>query len=297
MSFRTLLVPLDLTPASDRILARVALLPLAPRARVTLLHVVPSSLPPHAQRQAKRDAKKALAEEALHLGSSLPREVSIVPIVSVGAAASEIAARSAETNAEMIVMGRTGGRSLRDTLLGSTAERILRRTQLPVLVVRRPARTAYHRPAVALDFDEAAGAALAQFLEVVPPPRPRVIVIHAYDPLYHRHIYPSLLDEDATEYRDHFKHEAVREIRKLLAKALAHANVRSEDAPTWMTHVRHGSPTTIITKATKTADSDLLVLGTHGHAGVAYVFLGTVAGEVLREVSCDVLVVPVPIRG
>ena len=122
-SYRALLIPVDLTTVSDRILGRVAMLPLARKARLTLLHVVPSGLPARTQRRAERDAMKALTEEARHLARSLPREVSIVPVVTAGTAAAEIAARAAEAKAEMIVMGHGGGRALRDTLLGSTAER------------------------------------------------------------------------------------------------------------------------------------------------------------------------------
>jgi nucleotide-binding universal stress UspA family protein len=48
----------------------------------------------------------------------------------------------------------------------------------------------------------------------------------------------------------------------------------------------------VISKAVKKADTDLLVLGTHGYSGVAHMFLGSVAGDVLRDVTCDVLVVP-----
>jgi nucleotide-binding universal stress UspA family protein len=48
----------------------------------------------------------------------------------------------------------------------------------------------------------------------------------------------------------------------------------------------------VIKRAIKKADTDLLVLGTHGYSGLAHVFLGTVAGDVLREVTCDVLIVP-----
>jgi nucleotide-binding universal stress UspA family protein len=290
--FRALLVPVDLTPASDRILGRVALLPLAEGARVTLLHVVPSSLPAAAQRRAQRDAKKALAEEARHLARSLPANIDVVPMVTVGAAAFEIAARTAETRAEMIVMGRAGGGALRDTLLGSTAERVVRRTQRPVLVVRLPARGPYRRPALALDFDRAADAAVAQLLKVIPPPRPRVTLIHACDPPYHGLIYPSLSEDDAEDYRDRYRDEAVGELEKLLAAALSHAKVRPADAPAWTTHVRLGSPRNIIGKAIKQADSDLLALGTHGWSGLAHLFLGTVAGQVLRAVHCDVLVVP-----
>ena len=48
----------------------------------------------------------------------------------------------------------------------------------------------------------------------------------------------------------------------------------------------------MVEKATEQAEKDLLVLGTRGHSGAAYVFLGTVAGDLLRAARCDVLVVP-----
>ncbi len=290
--FGALLIPIDLTPASDRVLGRVALLPLAGKARLTLLHVVPGSLPPRARRRAARDAKTVLAEESNNLARSLGREITIVPIVAVGGAASEIAARSADTEAEMIVMGRGGGRVLRDVFLGSTAERVLRRAQLPVLVVRRAPRARYRRPAIALDIDDAARAALAQLLEVIPAPRPRVTVIHAHDSGYRGLIYPSLCEEDAEEYHDGYRRTAALEIAELLATALAEMNVSPSDAPTWTTHVRVGSPREVITKIVEKADTDLLALGTRGRSGLPYLFLGTVAGDVLRDVACDVLVAP-----
>jgi nucleotide-binding universal stress UspA family protein len=56
--------------------------------------------------------------------------------------------------------------------------------------------------------------------------------------------------------------------------------------------VRHGFAQAVIEKAVKNEDTDLLVLGTQGYTGLAHLFLGTVAGDVLREVKCDVLVVP-----
>jgi nucleotide-binding universal stress UspA family protein len=62
--------------------------------------------------------------------------------------------------------------------------------------------------------------------------------------------------------------------------------------PIWKLLVRCGSPRLVIKKAVKKADTDLLVLGTRGFTGVAHLFLGTVAGDVLRDVACDVLVVP-----
>ena len=52
------------------------------------------------------------------------------------------------------------------------------------------------------------------------------------------------------------------------------------------------SPREIVEKVTERAETDLLVLGTRGRSGAAYVLLGTVAGDLLRAARCDVLVVP-----
>jgi nucleotide-binding universal stress UspA family protein len=91
MGFQSLLVPVDLTPSSDRVLGRVSLLPLASGARVTLVHVVPGGLPLHDQRKAERDASKALAGEAQHLRKQVKAKLVIEPLVRIGAAADEIA--------------------------------------------------------------------------------------------------------------------------------------------------------------------------------------------------------------
>jgi nucleotide-binding universal stress UspA family protein len=289
--FRSLLVAVDLTPISDRVLARVAHLRLADGARLTLLHVVPESLPIPHRRRAIRDARKTLAGEARNLGKSLPRHVSIESVVKLGAAAKQIATCATAAKAELIVMGRGGGRALRDTFLGSTAERVIRRGQLPVLVVRLGARSPYGRPAIALDLDQTAHDVIAVMLRVLPPSRARVAVIHAFDMPYRGwSAYPSLSKEDTEEEYDELAEQGSRGLAKLLATSIA--KVRPEDVPMWKAHVRYGSPRLVIEKAVKKLDTDLLVLGTHRFTGVAYMFLGTVAGDVLREVACDVLVVP-----
>lgn len=292
----SLLVAVDLTPSSDRVIGRLALLPIAPHARVTLLHIVPDTLSPGEQRSAVRDASKALAEEVRHLRATLPKKVRIEPLVKVGAAAKEIARHADALQADLIVMGRGGGRTLRDAFVGSTAERVIRQVQRPVLVVRLPPRAAYGRPALALDLDQAADEVLRLMLHVLPAPRPWVDVIHAFDTPYATLIYPSLPETEANERRSELSAHARQKLAKHLAAALAEAEVEPEDRPYWKIHVRHGSPRFVVEKVLKKADTDLLVLGTHGYTGTAYVLLGTVAGDLLRAAKCDVLVVPPPSR-
>jgi len=290
--FHSLLVPIDLTPGSDRVLGRVALLPLGENARVTILHVVPGGLSLSERRRAERDAGKALANEVRYLRDLVPRKISISPVVKVGAAAKEIAGLATKLRPELIVMGRGGGRILRDAFVGSTAERVIRQTQCPVLVVRLAARAAYSRPALALDLDEAAQEVIGLLLRVCPPPRPRVDVIHAFDVPYHGLVYPSLSEEEVDVRKSELRFKATQELVKLLATAMAKAGVRAEDWLPWKTHVLYGAPRGVVEKAVKKAEADLLALGTHAYSGASYLFLGTVAGDLLRSTQCDVLLVP-----
>jgi nucleotide-binding universal stress UspA family protein len=52
----------------------------------------------------------------------------------LGQAASEIVAAAEETQADLIVLGRYRHTALLEGLLGSTVDRVLRGTQLPVLM-------------------------------------------------------------------------------------------------------------------------------------------------------------------
>jgi nucleotide-binding universal stress UspA family protein len=287
---RSVLVPVDLTPASDRVLGRVGRLPLAEDVRVRLLHVVPEGLVHRDRVKAERDAKKALSEEARLLARSLPRPAVVDAVVEVGAAAKVITDHATAMAVELVVMGRGGGRAVRDAFLGSTAERVTRRGQLPVLVVRLPARGPYRRPALAVDVDDALRSVLPLALRVLPPPRPRLTIIHAHATAYHGLVYPSLSGDHGL--RRELRPKISQELSKALLGAIAAAKLRPEDVPPWKLDIRFGSPRLMIERAVEKAEVDLLVLGTAARAGVAHMLLGTVAGDVLREVGCDVLVVP-----
>ena len=86
--------------------------------------------------------------------------------------------------------------------------------------------------------------------------------------------------------------KAARDVASVLRKALAKANVPLEHAPSWKTHIRFGSPRIVVDRAVRKIGADLLVLGTRGHSGAPLLFLGTVAGDLLRQSRCDVLIVP-----
>jgi nucleotide-binding universal stress UspA family protein len=58
--------------------------------------------------------------------------------------------------------------------------------------------------------------------------------------------------------------------------------------------VVEGTPFHEIINAARDKDVDLIVMGTHGHAGLAHVLLGSVAEKVVRKAPCPVLTVRHP---
>lgn len=289
-----ILVPVDLRGESHRVIERVARLPLAPDAEVELLHVVPGPLPTAARRGVTHDAKQGLAALATGLHERLAAQRAatgtVRTVVAVGASADQIARRATDARVDLVVLGRSGRHPLREHLVGTTAERVLRQSRRPVLVVQAPVHGAYRRPAAAIDIDDAALPAL-RLCAGVAPVRGAVPVIHVYDAPFEGLMYPSVAQEDRVAYRRRFREQAARRLDGVLRRA----RFTSADGTTptrWRPRLRVGSPRMEIPSLVARLDVDILVLGTHGRAGLAHAFIGTVAGDVLRDVACDVLMVP-----
>ncbi len=285
-------MPIDLSPSSAGVVTRASLLPLAAGGRVNFLQVIPRTLTPRFRRRAFEEARAALAREANRLSKTLAKASSVGHAVTVGSPAAEIADCALRTKADLVVMGRGAGRPVRDAFLGSTAERVARQGRVPVLVVRLAPRARYRRPALGLDLDKTADGVIAMALRVIGPSPPRLTIVHAYDAPYLGTAYSSLSDEETEGDWQQYRQKALVSIASILARALPGAAESPGGLPAFRAYVRYGAPRSVIKAAVKKIDADLLLLGTHAYAGLSHAFLGTVAGDVLRNVSCDVLVVP-----
>jgi nucleotide-binding universal stress UspA family protein len=274
------------------VVGRAVSLPLAAGAIVTLLHVVPRSLPIRARHQAEKEGRTALATEAMHVSKALGPDITVKHTVSVGPPPAEIADHASRLKADLVVMGRGRGRPLRDSLLGSTAERVVRQAKTPILVIRLPARAPYRRPTLGLDLDAAAEAVLGMLLRVIPPPRPRVAIVHAHDAPYLGMAYAGMAPNEIEEEEHRYRPTAVAQLAQVVARVLQAQKRTADEMPGFKTYIRFGDPRSAIKAVVKKLDTDLLLLGTHGYSGISRIFLGTVAGEILRDVRCDVLVVP-----
>ncbi|MDO8908301.1 MAG: universal stress protein [Pseudohongiella sp.] len=141
MSYSNLIVAVDLSNESDKIIERALELSGNDAGRLTLVHVVEpvaAAYPIDAyainmtklQEEAMAIAAQRLAGIAQRFGISPARQ-----LVLAGAAATEVRAKAEEMNADLIVIG-SHGTSGWKLLLGSTANKVLHGASCDIMTVR-----------------------------------------------------------------------------------------------------------------------------------------------------------------
>jgi nucleotide-binding universal stress UspA family protein len=82
------------------------------------------------------------------------------------------------------------------------------------------------------------------------------------------------------------KEEATAKLSKLVEETASRTGVRA------VAEVEEGRAVSTIVDAAKRHGCDLIVLGTHGRAGLGRMVLGSVTEAVVRTAKCPVLTVP-----
>jgi nucleotide-binding universal stress UspA family protein len=156
---------------------------LAPAAKLLLLHVIPDTLPAELRRRAEvkaHDDLKKAAASATQTASVAGHSDLVVEIeVSVGKPFAEIIRRARQMGTELTVVGRHGQRHVRDLFIGSTAMRVIRKGDVPVLAVSRKPMHSYRRPLLALALEDASFRVVEITAQIIGPDLKVVPVVHA----------------------------------------------------------------------------------------------------------------------
>lgn len=144
---RSVLIASDLSEASDAAVRAGAALAAATGAELHLLHVIRH--PRRASPAAPSVAESALAKQ-LHRAD--PAATAASTVAGGWPVDRAILARAADVDADLIVLGPHRRRPLGDSLLGSTAERVVGAARIPCLVVSGPLRLPLRRLVSAVDF-------------------------------------------------------------------------------------------------------------------------------------------------
>ena len=263
------LVATDFSPGAARAVARAARLPMCRGATLTVLHVQPPACAPEDRAQAEQALRRAAAVVA---EAARAAHVDVFTRLVEGLPFVENIRGALHGRNELVVLGRHGTRAFRELLLGSTAERVIRKGDTSILVVASRPVAAYERPLVAVDCSDTSRLALELAWRLTDGSVVALDVVHAYEPIL----------EAALENPLETKRRAEAAVEAFLASSPA--------SPPATVALRDGDARHLILDVAAQTGADLLALGTHGRSGLGHVLLGSVAEGVIRGASCDVVV-------
>jgi nucleotide-binding universal stress UspA family protein len=188
--------------------------------------------------------------------------------------------------ADLIVMGTHGRTGLERLVLGSVAEKVLRRAPCPVLTIPRRVLTPTRaltlgRLLCAVDFSEASLHALRYAAALAAPAGPGLCVLNVVE------LFGATRDLASLEIPD-FRVELVRAARARLEAAVP-ADVRA--ACPVADVVTTGRPWEEIVRVAAEQDCDAIVLGVRQRAAAGLLLFGSTAQHVVRDAACPVLTI------
>jgi len=195
MTLASIVSPVDFSEPSRQALRWAGALALRFRSRLTVVSIVDPLLAEAARIRLGQDlaaeTEPALREFVASTWSDGPG-ASLQPVIrtTVGESAPAILEAASAAGADLIVMGTQGLGGLRKWLIGSTTERLLRQTQVPVLAVppapdgaASPEPGAVSHVIAAIDFSGASAAAAKMAAGLAAAFSARLTLAHIVEPL------------------------------------------------------------------------------------------------------------------
>lgn len=287
-----ILIATDLSPYAGRAETRAAMLAQALGAgKLVLMHVVPrlplealtnilERTPLETEQQLLDAAYAELKERAERLGAK--HGIATGTAVRIGRPHVEIAEEAEALDAGLVVVGGYGAHLVRELFLGATAEKVLRKSRRPVLVVKQEPLSPYKRLLVPVDFSPCSVRALdwAQALGK----GAEFTVAHVYEAPYESTLrYASVEDKVLESYQAAARQQAQDAMRAFLEP-------RRAAGTGFLQRMLHGHPAAGIRDLAEEMRPDLIVMGKHGQSELEELLLGSVTKHVLFETHCDMLV-------
>lgn len=273
----------DFSERSDRALRRAVLLARAHGAALELIHVVDDDRPQRIVDREMADTRSLLMD----LAQSLRAADGIACTVDTVLADpfSGIVQAAEQRRPDLLVLGPHRRQVLRDAFAGTTAERTIRTTNCPVLMVNGPPAAPWRHALLTTDLTDQSRAALSRFVSLGLTATP-ASVLHVFDVLALRLTMSGTLHK---EDRDLYLSDQASAARSRLA-----AFIQGISGLQAGLMVRHDETTQAheILQAADEAGADLIVMANHGKGMLARMILGSVTARVLQSAPVDVLVFP-----
>ncbi|ODT84816.1 MAG: universal stress protein [Nitrosomonadales bacterium SCN 54-20] len=291
---KRIVVGIDMSPLANWAAARAALLAHESGSEsVDLIHVIDNlaietlrhlvQAPLETEHRLMELSRKQLTEIEHALSEKYGISVSTTTL-NVGRPYTEIVRYAEFLNADLVVLGAHGGGLVRELFVGSTVDRILRKLTRPVLIVKREPQAGYRKVLIPVDFSEFSGQATEFAMNIAP--HAHITTLHAVEVPFKARLESAGVDDKLIQiYESQVQVQKKKEIQQFISELEApKANLSSV--------VELGPASAVIRKNMEVLNPDLIVLGKHGQSERDETLIGSVTRRVIRDASCDILVVP-----
>ena len=286
ISIKTILCPVDFFPASDAAVSYAAGLAANYDAGVHLVHVMtPMPVIPYEYAVDTSPIMKAMEDTANEELTKLAATVkqSGVPVeyeVRAGDVYEEIKRSIDIVKPQILVMGTHGRRGVERWFMGSTTEKLLRHSPVPLITISATGEKAvtpkFRRILVTTDFSDGTPDALAYAFSVAQENEARISLLH---------VVHDVAADVSGKYRESLMQGVETQLEALIPS----------EATTWCdvnTIVETGVPYRIILRVLEDEKIDLLVMNIHGKGMLDRALLGSTAERVVRVAPCPVMLIP-----
>lgn len=298
VEFTHILCPTDLSEPSVRPLTYAAAVARWYNARLSVLHVVPTFEPMSVRSAtladpvqfvypASREDVLAGMRRAVDMAGAGSIDVNLV--ADAGDPSRTIVDQALALRADLIVMGTHGRSGFERLMIGSVAEKMLRKAPCPVLTVpphvtpADPAAVRFTNVLCPLDFSPSALQAFGFALDLARQAGGTVTLLHVIEWMAEEQPLATATF-DVERYRQHLIDGARTRVRALIAE---------EPRPSGAIQdvIRLGVAHREILRVATELPADLIVMGAQGRGGVGLALFGSATQQVVRAAQCPVLTV------
>ncbi len=239
---------------------------------------------------AHADMKQKLEEDAIDkIKAMIPVEImgkgDIIPMVRFGKPFLETMQVVKENNVDLLVIGTHGRAGVDRVMLGSVAERIVRKAGCPVMVIKGIKYTGFKRIIVPIDFSDCSRKALEYAIATARAHNSRLTILHIYEKSF---VEPYVNAANSEEKADEIMKEIERVNETKYDEFLKTVDLNGVE---YEKLLKKGIAETDIVEIAMEQQANLIVMGTHGRSGIKHILIGNTAEEVVRTVHCDIIIV------
>lgn len=277
-----LLLGTDFSTRSDRALRRAMILARQADLELLIVHVIDDDQPRRLLDSQRRESEALLGETARTIteqdGLACRTEVRL------GRPSEELPVAARAFDARMMIIGPHRRAPIRDVFGAVTAERIARRSPVPLIVANAVPSGPYRRLLLPVDLEQgsrrAVGAAASLGMKAA-----EVTLLHVYDAEAREMLGRAMATSgEKLDYLSERRAQARQDLREFAASAGIDGALRVREST--------GSVSTDIERAGTETAADLIVVARSNKGTIERGIVGSVTESLLRAVDLDILIVP-----